>query len=77
MGQFKSSYRFEIATAERTLEVFGTVMSRTSEGVMLDLWCPEEPCLNQKITTIIDDIPKTVEALLRENLEQSLYFTES
>lgn len=77
MDQFKSSYHFEITTSEKTMEVFGTVMSRTPESVVLDLWCPEEPRLNQKITTTIDDIPKTVETLLRKNLEQSLNFTES
>ena len=76
MGPSKSSYRFEIATSEKTLEVFGTVMSRTPEGVVLDLWCPEEPRLNQKITTTIIDIPKAVEYLLHENLEKILNLTD-
>ena len=78
MSQLRtSSYRFEIATSEKTLEVFGTVMSRTPKGVVLDLWCPEEPRLNQKITTTIEDIPKVVETILHDNLEKCLSFTES
>ncbi len=77
MDQFKSSYHFEITTSEKTMEVFGTVMSRTPESVVLDLWCPEEPRLNQKITTTIESIPKTVETLIHNNFEGSLNFMES
>lgn len=72
MSQLKTSYHFKITTSDAILEVFGTVMYRISEGVVLDLWCPEEPRLNQRTTTTNTDIPQVIETLLRESLNQMM-----
>lgn len=72
MCTISTSYHFKITTSNEIMEVFGTVMSRTAEGVVLDIWCPEEPRLNHRITTATTDIPKEVETLLREDLEKTL-----
>ena len=71
-----TSYNFKITTSERIMFVFGTVMSRSDEGTLIDLWCPEEPCLTKKITVEQEDIGDALNALLREHLE-GLYATET
>lgn len=48
MCTMATSYHYEIITSERIMHVFGTVMSHSDESVLMDLWCPEEPCLTQK-----------------------------
>ena len=70
MSRSKTSYHFEITTSDAIMEVFGTVMSYTPEGIVLDIWCPEEPRLNHRITTKNDNNPQTIEALLHEDLKQ-------
>lgn len=70
MNTSTTSYHFKIITSDEIMEVFGTVMSRTPESIVLDLWCPEEPRLNQRITTTNSNIPETVENLLRKEIEQ-------
>ena len=72
MCTITTSYHFEIITSNEIMEVFGTVMSRTPEGIVLDIWCPEEPRLNYRITTTKANIPKMMEALLGEDLERIL-----
>ena len=71
-----TSYNFKITTSERIMFVFGTVMSRSDEGTLIDLWCPEEPCLTKKITVEQEDIGDALKALLREHLE-GLYAAET
>ena len=68
MCTITTSYHFEIITSNEIMEVFGTVMSRTPEGIVLDIWCPERPCLNHRITTTKANIPQLMDALLRDNL---------
>jgi hypothetical protein len=51
--------------------VFGTVMSHSDEGVHIDMWCPEEPCLTQRTIVTQQDMGGAIEALLRECLERS------
>lgn len=53
------------------MHVFGTVMSQSNEGVLVDLWCPEEPCLTQRTIVTQKDIGRAIEALLRECLDRS------
>lgn len=72
MCTITTSYHFKITTSDAILEVFGTVMFRASDGIVLDLWCPEEPRLNQRITTTNADIPQAIETLLQENLKQMI-----
>ena len=72
MSKPQTSYHFKITTSERIMHVFGTVMSHSDEGVHIDLWCPEEPRLNQRITTTNADIPQAIETLLLENLKQMI-----
>ena len=69
MPTVTTSYNFKITTSERILFIFGTVMSRTDEGILIDLWCPEEPCLSQRITVARENIREAVKAVLRERLE--------
>ena len=64
-----TSYNFKITTSERIMYVFGTIMFRTDEGTLLDLWCPEETCLSQRITVDNENIAEAVKAVLRESLE--------
>ena len=64
-----TSHNFEIATSERILFIFGTIMFHTDEGTLIDLWCPEEPCLSQRITVDNENIAEAVKAVLRESLE--------
>lgn len=66
----QTSYHCEITTSEKTMHVFGTVMSHSDEGVLIDLWCPEEPCLAQKVIVSQYNIQETVEELLRERMER-------
>jgi hypothetical protein len=63
-----TSYHFKIITSDEIMEVFGTVMSRSSENIDIDLWCPEEPRLNFKVTLTTANIPQMLEDLLRDNL---------
>lgn len=70
MNQTKTSYHFKITTSEEIIHVFATVMSHADEETLLDLWCPEEPRLNQRITTMRSGIPQALETMLCENLNQ-------
>ena len=72
MTNCPTSYHFEITTPDEIMEVFGTVMSHSPEGVVLDLWCPEEPCLNHRITTTGENIPQVVKTLLQDDLAKML-----
>mgnify|MGYP007069834246 CR=1 FL=1 len=65
-----TSYHFKITTSERIMHVFGTVMSHSDEGVVMDLWCPEEPCLTQRTIVIQQDMGGAIQVLLRECLER-------
>ena len=67
----QTSYHFEITTSERIIHVFGTIMSHSDEGVLIDLWCPEEPCLTQRINISKQDIGGAIEALLQDCLEKA------
>ena len=71
MSKPQTSYHFKITSSERIMHVFGTVMSHSDEGVHIDLWCPEEPCLTQRIIVTQQDIGGVIEALLRECLDRS------
>lgn len=53
------------------MHVFGTVMLRSEEGVLVDLWCPEEPCLTQGVIVAHQDIGGAIENLLQECMEKS------
>lgn len=64
-----TSYNFKITTSERIMYVFGTIMFRTDEGTLIDLWCPEETCLSQRITVAHENIAEAVKTVLRESLE--------
>lgn len=70
MNQTKTSYHFKITTSEEIIHVFATVMSHADEETLLDLWCPEEPRLNQRITATCASIPQSIETMLYENLNQ-------
>ena len=72
MCTITASYHFKITTSDEIMEVFGTIMSHTPEGYVLDLWCPEEPRLNHRITLTTTDIPQAIEALLQNDLETIL-----
>jgi hypothetical protein len=72
MNRSKTSYHFKIIASDVVMEVFGTVMSRTPEGIVLDIWCPEEPRLNHRITLAVTNIPQMLEDWLRDNLETIL-----
>lgn len=69
-----TSYNFKITTSERIMYVFGTVMSWSDEGTLVDLWCPEEPCLSQRITVTQEGVLEAIKTLLRERLEQVCAF---
>ena len=52
------------------MHVFGTTMSHSDEGVLIDLWCPEEPCLTQRVNVSYQDIRETIKALIRAQMEK-------
>lgn len=70
MSQSKTSYHFEITNSEEIIHVFATIMSHSHDETLMDLWCPEEPRLNQRITTMHSDIPQAIETMLFNNLNQ-------
>ena len=69
MHTITTSYHFEITTSKRAMHVFGTVMSHSDEGTWVDIWCPEEPSLTQRIRVSHQDIWGAVEVLVRERME--------
>ena len=75
MCTMATSYHYEIITSERIMHVFGTVMSHSDESVLMDLWCPEEPCLTQKVNVACHNIRENVEVLIQERM-RSLFVAE-
>ncbi len=71
MSTITTSYHFEITTSERIMHVFGTVMSHSDESIMIDLWCPEEPRMTQRVNISHQDVRKAIEALLQERMEKT------
>ena len=55
------------------MHVFGTVMSHSDEGALVDLWCPEEPCFTQKVSVSCQDTRKAIEALIEERILGSFF----
>lgn len=70
MGLSEAYYNFKITSSERIMYVFGTVMSHSDEGILVDLWCPEEPGLSQRIMIAQEDVLEAIKTMLRERMEQ-------
>ena len=71
MHTITTSYHFKITSSERIMHVFGTVMSRSDEGTWVDIWCPEEPSLTQRIRVSHQDIQDAIELSVRERMEKA------
>jgi hypothetical protein len=69
--QANTTYQFEITTSERIMQVFGTVMSHSDEGVLIDLWCPNEPCFSQRVNISCPDIREAIVTLIQERMKIS------
>ncbi len=68
-----TSYHFEITTSERKMHVFGTIMSYSDDGVLVDLWCPEEPCFSQRVSVSYQDTREAIEALIQERMANTFF----
>lgn len=73
MRTITTFYHFKITTSERIMHAFGTVMSHSDEGVLIDLWCPEEPRLTQRVFVSHQNIREAFEALIREQMKKTLF----
>lgn len=74
-SQADTTYQFEIVTPERIMSVFGTVMSHSGDGVLIDLWCPDEPRFSQRSIISNSGIREGIETLIKYTMEK-LFFSE-
>lgn len=59
------------------MHVFGTVMFHSDDGVLVDLWCPEEPCVTQRAKVSNQDTREAIETLIRERMAKAFLTEEN